>query len=42
MIRALVVGLLLAGAALLALMRWKSPPWVVVVACAVVGWWFRS
>ena len=33
---------LLAMAALVALMRWKWSPWVVVVACAVVGWWFRS
>lgn len=33
---------LLAMAALVALMRWKWSPWVVVVACAAVGWWFRS
>lgn len=30
---------LLAAAALLALMRWKWPPWAVVAACAAVGWW---
>ncbi|TNF62535.1 MAG: chromate efflux transporter [Burkholderiales bacterium] len=29
---------LLALAALLALMRWKWPPWVVVAACAALGW----
>lgn len=29
---------LLAVAALLALMRWKWPPWVVVVGCAGAGW----
>lgn len=29
---------LLAGLALLALMRWKWPPWGVVSACAAVGW----
>ena len=29
---------LLAGVALLALMRWKWPPWLVVVGCAVTGW----
>jgi chromate transporter len=29
---------LLALAALLALMRWKWPPWAVVAACAAVGW----
>lgn len=28
---------LLAGTALLALMRWKWPPWVVVLACALTG-----
>ncbi|PKO30218.1 MAG: chromate transporter [Betaproteobacteria bacterium HGW-Betaproteobacteria-9] len=29
---------LLAGVALVALMRWKWPPWVVVAGCAGVGW----
>ena len=29
---------LLATAALLALMRWKWPPWVVVTCCAAAGW----
>lgn len=29
---------LLATAALLALMRWKWPPWMVVAACATIGW----
>ena len=29
---------LLAGVALLALMRWKWPPWGVVLACALAGW----
>jgi len=28
---------LLAGAALLALMRWKVPPWLVVLVCAAAG-----
>lgn len=28
----------LALAALLALMRWKWPPWLVVAACAALGW----
>ena len=28
----------LAGLALVALMRWKWPPWVVVAGCAGVGW----
>jgi len=28
----------LALAALLALMRWKWPPWAVVAACAALGW----
>jgi chromate transporter len=28
----------LAGAALVALMRWKWPPWVVVAVCAALGW----
>jgi len=29
---------LLAGAALVALMKWKCPPWVVVAVCATIGW----
>ncbi|MBW8470472.1 MAG: chromate efflux transporter [Thiobacillus sp.] len=29
---------LLAGVALLALMKWKWPPWLVVAGCAGVGW----
>jgi chromate transporter len=29
---------LLALAALVALMRWKWPPWVVVAGCATIGW----
>ncbi|MBU4518567.1 MAG: chromate efflux transporter [Gammaproteobacteria bacterium] len=29
---------LLAGVALVALMKWKWPPWVVVAGCAGVGW----
>ena len=29
---------LLAIAALLALMRWKWPPWVVAAGCATIGW----
>lgn len=29
---------LLALAALLALMRWKWPPWVVAAGCATIGW----
>lgn len=29
---------LLAGVALVALMRWKWPPWVVVAGCAGLGW----
>ena len=33
---------LLAGVALLALMRWKWPPWLVVVGCAVTGWGIAS
>jgi chromate transporter len=28
---------LLAGVALLALMRWKWPPWLVVAGCALAG-----
>ncbi|WP_310564405.1 chromate efflux transporter [Hydrogenophaga sp.] len=36
-IRGLADGLL-AGAALLALMRWKWPPWGVVAGCAALGW----
>ena len=37
--------LLLALAALLALMVWKLPPWLVVIGCALAGWgvdvWLR-
>ena len=33
-----VADALLAGLALLALMRWKWPPWGVVLACALAGW----
>jgi chromate transporter len=33
-----VGDVLLAGVALVALMRWKWPPWVVVAGCATVGW----
>jgi chromate transporter len=29
---------LLAVAALVALMRWKWPPWLVVAGCATIGW----
>lgn len=29
---------LLAGVALVALMRWKWPPWAVVAGCAAAGW----
>lgn len=29
---------LLAAVALLALMRWKWPPWAVVIICALAGW----
>ncbi|MDP3883424.1 chromate efflux transporter [Hydrogenophaga sp.] len=33
-----VGDVLLAGVALVALMKWKWPPWVVVAGCAGVGW----
>ena len=33
-----VGDVVLAGVALLALMKWKWPPWVVVAGCAGVGW----
>lgn len=33
-----VGDVLLALAALVALMRWKWPPWVVVAGCATIGW----
>ncbi len=33
-----VADALLAAAALLALMRWKWPPWGVVAACAAIAW----
>ena len=29
---------LLAAVALLALMKWKWPPWAVVAGCATIGW----
>lgn len=33
-----VGDVVLAGVALVALMKWKWPPWVVVAGCAGVGW----
>lgn len=33
-----VADALLAVVALLALMKWKWPPWVVVAGCATIGW----
>ena len=33
-----VLGLMFSLLALLALMKWKWPPWVVVAGCAGVGW----
>ncbi|MDO9029142.1 MAG: chromate efflux transporter [Hydrogenophaga sp.] len=33
-----VGDVVLAGVALLALMKWKWPPWVVVAGCAGLGW----